>query len=200
MAFSFFFRDLPTLETSVKTMAANTIGRSKIRIWVAGSAMGQEVYTLAILLAEHMGYFTFQNVRIEATDIESEFGKIITQGIYPKAELERIPKEYFVKYFEPIDQSEHYQVVKMLRDRVTFTHHDLLSLRPISESLSLIVCKNVLLHFQPAERIEVFRMFHRSLAPDAVLANENTQKLPTEVSGLFRRISNESQVYQKVEL
>jgi chemotaxis protein methyltransferase CheR len=200
MAFSFFFRDVPTLETAVNVMVAKTIGRSRIRVWVAGCAKGQEVFTLAILLAERMGYFGFQNLRIEATDIEQEFGDIVTKGVYHMSDLERIPPEYFKKYFKPTEKPEHFQVIDSIRQRVTFTHHDLLALRPISEALSLIVCKNVLLHFQPAERIEVFRMFHRSLAPEAVLANENTQKLPGEMTALFRQISNESQVYQKVEI
>jgi len=200
MAFSFFFRDLPTLETSVKTMVANTLGRSRIRVWVAGCAKGQEAFTLAILLAERMGYFGFQNLRIEATDIEKDFGEIVNRGIYHISDLDRIPAEYFKKYFQPADQPEYFQVIDSLRQRITFTHHDLLALCPIAEALSLIVCKNVLLHFQPAERVDVFRMFHKALAPDAVLANENTQKLPPEVSGLFRQISNESQVYQKVEI
>lgn len=200
MAFSFFFRDLPTLETAVQHMVAQTMGRSRIRVWVAGSAKGQEVYTLAMLLAEKMGYFSFQNLRLEATDIEAEFGEIIRRGIYPKAELERIPQQYFDRYFQPAEQEGYFQVIEPIRRRVTFTPHDLLSLDPIGDGFSLIVCKNVLLHFQPAERVEVFKMFHRSLATDSILANEHTQKLPPEVVPLFQQVASDAQVYRKVAL
>ncbi len=200
MAFSFFFRDLPTLETAAKNMIANTLGRSRVRVWVAGCAMGQEVYSLAIILAENMGYFGFQNLTIDATDIEADFRPIIERGIYSRGDLERIPHQYFEKYFHPTEDPEKFQVVDRLRERVTFHLHDLLSLEPITEGLSLIICKNVLLHFQPEERVEVFRMFHRALAPGGYLANENTQKLPPEVSSLFIQIAPDTQVYKANEL
>jgi chemotaxis protein methyltransferase CheR len=200
MAFTFFFRDLPTLESAVDLMVARTMGRSKIRVWVAGCAMGQEVYTLAILLAEKMGYFAFQNLTIEATDIEAGFGEIVRQGRYPRQELERIPDHFRARYFTDTDSPDHLQVVEPLRRRVVFHHQSLLDLQPIGDGLSLIVCKNVLLHFQPDERVQVFRMFHRALAAEAILANENTQKLPAEVGTLFEQLCPDAQVYRRREL
>jgi len=161
--------------------------------------MGQEVYTLALLLAEQMGYFSFQNLRIEATDIENDFGEIILKGVYHKTDLERIPPFYFNKYFQPAEAPDHFQVIEPVRRRISFTHHDLLSLKPIGEGLNLIVCKNVLLHFQPHERVDVFRMFHKCLTAHGILANENTQKLPPEIVPLFEQISGDTQVYRKVE-
>ena len=82
------------------------------------------------------------------------------------------------KYFEPADKPGHLRVVERLRSRVFFQYHDLLSLKPVGVDYCLIVCKNVMLHFQYPERVEVFRMFHQALAPGGYLANENTQKLP----------------------
>ena len=198
MGFSFFFRDLPILETAVDEFMKATAGRSRIHVWVAGCAMGQEVYTLAMLMAEKMGHFAFQNVSIKATDLEASFQPIVEKAVYPAEILARIPDSYREKYFEPADEPGHERVVEKVRQRVTFTHHDILSLRPITEALSLIVCKNVLLHFQPQERIEVFRMFHRALGPGGVMANENTQKLPAEIKPLFEQVSGDVNVYRKV--
>ncbi|MEI8376743.1 MAG: CheR family methyltransferase [Planctomycetota bacterium] len=62
----------------------------------------------------------------------------------------------------------------------------------------LIVCKNVMLHFQYPERVEVFKMFHQALAPGGYLANENTQKLPQEVSHLFTQVVPDAQLYKKI--
>ena len=42
-------------------------------------------------------------------------------------------------------------------------------------------------------------MFHKTLSRNGILANENTQKLPEEAKGLFHQISNDSQVYRKIE-
>lgn len=200
MAFSFFFRDLPTIELAVDLMIAQSQGQSKVRVWDAGCAKGQEVYTLAIVLAEKMRHFSFQNVRIDATDIEAEFGDIVRNAVYHKKDLERLPPGILEKYFESTDKNDHMRVIEKVRSKVTFHHHDILKLSPITEGLSLIVCKNVLLHFQQSERIQVFKMFHRSLASGGILANENTQKLPAELSGYFEQIQPNCQVYKKLEV
>ena len=70
MAFTFFFRDSHSLELAVDHVTPTLAGRARSRIWDAGCATGQEVYTLAILLAERMGTFGFRNIRIDATDID----------------------------------------------------------------------------------------------------------------------------------
>jgi chemotaxis protein methyltransferase CheR len=200
VAFTFFFRDQHVLDLIVKHAGPSLAGRSRARVWDAGCAMGPEPYSLAILLAESMGYFAFNNLRIDASDLDDcgLFGPIISQGTYPWEELERVPAELFQKYFEPAGEKR-FKIVDRVRSRLTFHRHDLLSLKPIGEDYNLIVCKNVLLHLQPAERVEVFKMFHGALAPDGFLATEQTQKLPAEVGALFRQVVSDGQVFQKVE-
>lgn len=200
MAFTFFMRDQPTLEHAAEYMIRYASGRSRIKVWDAGCALGQETWTMAMILAERMNQFGFKNLRIDATDYDSanNFGDIVTAAVYPADELQRTPPELFNKYFEPADKPGHYRAVSLLRDRVTFRYHDLLSLKPVGSDYCLIVCKNVMLHFQYAERVEVFRMFHQALAPGAYLATENTQKLPQEVSHLFAQVVPDAQLYKKI--
>lgn len=203
MAFTFFFRDTQTLDQAAKVMIPEVAGRSRIRIWDAGCAMGPEPYTLAIILAEAMGNFSFKNVAITATDIDETdtFGKIIEEGVYPEDELKRIPENIFQKYFEPAaDRKGYFRVSDVIRNRVQFQKHNLLTLNSIGTGFSLIVCKNVLLHFQPAERIEVFKMFHNSLAADGLLATENTQKMPEELKDYFVQVVPDAQLFRKVEV
>ncbi|MFA7348935.1 MAG: CheR family methyltransferase [Desulfurivibrionaceae bacterium] len=201
MAFTFFMRDQPTLEHAVDQMIPYASGRSKIKIWDAGCALGQETYTLAMILAERMNRFGFKNVRIDATDHDSanRFGEVVSEAIYHGDELRRTPANLLGKYFEPAAKPGHYRVRDELRSRVRFRYHDLLSLTPAENDYCLVVCKNVLLHFQPKERVEVFRMFHRALAPGGYLTTENTQKLPGEVAGLFTQVVPDAQVYKKTE-
>ncbi|MFZ2958679.1 MAG: CheR family methyltransferase [Candidatus Ozemobacteraceae bacterium] len=203
MAFTFFFRDLHTLEHLVNALVPTVAGRSVIRIWDAGCAMGPEVYTLAMLLAEKMGYFSFKNLRIEASDLDEQdqFGPIVCSGAYPDAELQRIPPDFFSKYFVSCDDRPGFsRLIDHVRTRVFFRKHNLLSLEPIGDSFSMILCKNVLLHFTPAERIEVIQVFHKSLAPQGFFAMEQTQPLPDELAGYFRRVVPDAQLYQKIEL
>ena len=200
MAFTFFMRDQPTLEHAADHMIPYASGRSRIKIWDAGCALGQETYTIAMIFAEKMNPFGFKNLRIDATDYDSanNFGEIVTAATYANDELQRTPAELLGKYFEPAEKPGHSRVKPILRERINFQYHDLLSLRPAGQDYCLIVCKNVLLHFQYAERVEVFKMFHRALAPGGYLANENTQKLPSEVAHLFTQVVPDAQVYKKV--
>ncbi len=200
MAFTFFFRDLHTIELTVKHLLPFISGRNKVKIWDAGCAMGPEPYTIAIVLAENMGRFAFRNIVFDATDIDESdtFGKIVTEGIYPEDELKRIPADIFSKYFAPADKPGHFIIDETVRTRMQFRKHDLLSFQSIGEDYSLIVCKNVLLHFHPDQRIEVIKMFHQSLAPGGYFMSEQTQKLPDELSHLFTKVADDAQLYKKI--
>jgi chemotaxis protein methyltransferase CheR len=91
------------------------------------------------------------------------------------------------------------EIVPELRAKVAFSQHDLLSLVPIREGLSLIVCKNVLLHFDESQRISVLRMFHQALQPGGTLVMEHTQKLPDMLAPFFQQVAPYAQVYRRLE-
>jgi chemotaxis protein methyltransferase CheR len=200
MAFTFFFRDLPVLEYAVDATLKLALGRLRIKVWDAGCALGQEPYTLAILFAERMGDMGFNTLYLDATDYDSEnnFGDIVTAAEYKTEELQRIPAEIFKKYFEPAPgKPEYHKVIDRIRNRVFFKYNDLLQLQPVGSDYSLIVCKNVLLHFSYEQRIEVLKMYHRSLAPGGYFATENTQKIPSEINHLFEQVTPDAQLFRK---
>lgn len=201
MAFTYFFRDMHTLELAVKHVVPYIAGRSKVRVWDAGCAMGPEPYSLAIMFAENMGRFAFRNFRIDATDVDGSnlFEVIISRGVYHKDDLKRIPQHLFMKYFEPGGEPDYFKLISGIRDKVFYRKHDLLSLQPVGDGYSMVLCKNVLLHFQKAERVEVIKMFHGALAPGGFLAMEQTQKLPYEVTHLFEPVVADARIFRKIE-
>jgi chemotaxis protein methyltransferase CheR len=200
MAFTFFFRDLTVLDLIANHVIPDLSGFSKIRIWDGGCAMGPEPYSLAMIIAEKMGHFAFRNVRIDATDIDEQevFGKTIEEGTYPEDQVKRIPPDIFSKYFVPAADGYH-RIVDKIRESVHFQRHDLRSLKPIGTGYHLILCKNVLLHLQPEERVEVIKMFHSALAPGGYFATEQTQKIPDKIAHLFSQVSPEGQLFKKLE-
>ena len=202
MAFTFFFRDLQVLEIAIDHVAPELAGRSRPKIWDAGCAMGPEAYTLAIMLAGRFGQFAFRNLRIDATDIDEtgQFEDIVRQAVYPGGELERMPPGVLERYFEPDGAAGAYRLAERIRASVRFQQHDLLSLREVDSGFSLVVCKNVLLHFSHAQRVEVIRMFHRALGPGGYFVTEHTQKLPAEAAGLFEQVVPHGQLFRKVEV
>ncbi len=227
MAFTFFFRDAQTLELAIDDALPSLQGRAFIHVWDAGCAHGPEPYTLAILLRERMSDYIFRNVHIHATDIDSSFAAQVHSGVFAEPEVKRVPGEVLRKYFRPAGKqggsphlceapsapfrqtgtvpvfpaaaSGFVEVVPELRAKIAFWQHDLLSLVPVREGLSLIVCKNVLLHFDESQRIEVLRMFHRALQPGGTLVMEHTQKLPDALAPFFQQVAPHIQVFRRVE-
>ena len=199
MAFTYFFRDLQTLEQMVEYALPSLKNRRQISVWDAGCAHGPEPYTIAILLRENMGHFMFRNTRIYATDIDisNQFGKVIEEGVYPDEEIKRIPDEIRLKYFRESGRPGHFQIADELRSCVRFHRSDLLDLQPICTDIGLIVCKNVLLHFQDAQRVDVIRMYHNALQDNGFLMMEQTQKMPSELEDLFDQVVPNAQLFKK---
>lgn len=201
MAFTYFFRDLQTLE-AIRDHALPDLKTKKfINIWDAGCAMGQEPYSLSMILNESMGYMYFRNVRILATDLDGSnlFEEIIAKASYPEEQIQRVPKGLFSRFFSPDDVKGYYKLNEEIRRSVTFKKHDLLTLIPPESGFGLIMCKNVLLHFTEAQRLHVLQMFHEALLEGGYLALEQTQKLPSEAKSLFEPIVSNAQIFKKIK-
>jgi chemotaxis protein methyltransferase CheR len=201
MAFTFFFRDEQILSLAVQNLVPLCMGRSSVHILNAGCAMGMETYTFAILLAESMGKFALRNVKIHAIDIDNEnvdFGKTVTDGIYHKDHLQRIPPDLFHKYFSATEKNDYFIVNEDLRNLISFQKYDLLSLKPLRNDYSLIICKNVLLHFNYQQRIEVLTMYHQMLLNGGLLVMENTQSMPAELYPKFKKMVDYAQLHEKI--
>jgi chemotaxis protein methyltransferase CheR len=201
MAFTYFFRDLTALNAIKEHVIPELRKHRYIAVWDAGCAMGPEPYSLAIIFKENLGYYEFKRLKIYATDLDEEshqFGKIIAEGIYPEESVKRIPGEIFAKYFSPNNKPGYFKIADEIIRCVSFQKNDLRSLQPIRDNFGLILCKNVLLHLQESERINVIKMFHKSLAPGGFFATEQTQKMPEKTAYLFRQVTPSVQLFQKV--
>ncbi len=203
MAFTFFFRDTQTLRLAIEHVHPYIQSRSRITIWSAGCAQGQEPYTFAILLREMIGPYLFRNTRIYATDLDQydQYGRIIAEGRYPVRDLERIPPDIFARYFRTDPQDPDFCIIAdEIKAAVEFQKHDLLTGESIRSGVHLIICKNVLLHFSPGERLRVWDMFWQSLEEGGFMLHEHTQKLPDELNGRFEQIVMNAQIFRKKEI
>ncbi|MFW5663348.1 MAG: CheR family methyltransferase [Bacteroidota bacterium] len=200
MAFTFFFRDRHTLEQLVKVhLAANPEGN--IKVWDAGCAMGPEPYTFAIILSMNLGNEEYKKrVKIYASDIDetSNFEETVKKGIYPYSDLSRMPENVLEEYFHPAGMDGFYKINDFILSSMDYQRHDLLTLEPIDKDFDIIICKNVLLHFQPDQRIEVIKMFQRVLKPGGLLVTEQTQKMPDQCSGLFDKTVTDANIFRKI--
>jgi chemotaxis protein methyltransferase CheR len=201
MAYTSFFRDTDALNGISDTVIPALAHWRSIRVWDAGCATGEEPYTLAILFASKLRPFPFRNLDILATDYEEssfpQFAEQIGKAQYSRKDIFWVPPDYRDRYFLPTENPEVFQLASDLRERVRYLQHDLLTLVPPETGQSLIVCKNVLMHFSPENQVRVLEMFFQSLTPGGYLALDGSQRLPEVFADRFRRISPGIPLYQK---
>lgn len=199
MVLTYFFKDLHTLEAIRDYVIPELKTKEYVDIWYAGCNMGQEVYSLSMILNQSMGEMNFRNVRILATDIDRRnlFKDIINKASYPEEQVWKIPKGIFSRYFSLDDQPGYYRLNKEIRESVTYKNHSLLSLIPPRVDFGLILCKMILFNYSEEERTAVFKMIYDALIDGGFLALEQEESLPDAVKCLFEPVITNSRLFRK---
>ena len=171
-----------------------------IKIWVAGCATGEEVYSIAILLKEEG---LLSRSLIYATDINQHSLHMAKTGIYPMDLLKAYTTNY-LKSGGQKDFSEYYVAQynaalfdKSLRDNVVFAPHNLASDQSFNE-FQLILCRNVLIYFNQELQNKVMNLFYDSLCMFGILGLGNKESLLfTDKQRRFDAIDQKQKVFIK---
>lgn len=163
-----FFRETAQFDYLSSTLLPKikaTKKEKKMRCWSAGCSSGEEAYSLAITLKEALD--STWDIKVLATDINSEKLKVGMAGEYPKEAMTSIPKKWREKYFKPQGAAgnERYCVVPDLRKKVVFRLMNLLSEEDLPPTIrvDLIFCRNVFIYMSAEARQKVLNHFHRRL-------------------------------------
>jgi chemotaxis protein methyltransferase CheR len=171
------------------------------RIWVAGCSTGEEVYSLAILLAEHDLY---DRTRIYATDINQLAVDQARHGVYPLDRMQEYTENY-IKADGKRSFSEYYVAAydgalfdAALGENVVWAQHNLAQESGFNE-FQVIFCRNVLIYFDKELQNKVQRLFYESLTRFGTLclgskesmrfsAYEDSYEVVDPEAKIFRRI------------
>ena len=159
-----FFRD----SDSFDALGAHALGEfavdrgeEPIRVWVPGCATGEEAYSIAILLMEHLGdQIAERRVQIFATDVSDTAIEQARSGTYPLSIAADVSPERLERFFTRVDGG--HRVSKILRDMCVFARHDVARDPPLSR-LDLVVCRNVLIYLDAALQKRLVSLFHYAL-------------------------------------
>ena len=191
-----FFRDPPLFEklkySVVYKIIEQTPQSESIRVWSAGCSTGEEAYSLAILFMEAMEDMqTFRNVKIFATDVDTRAIEKAGKGVFGDNIIEDVSIDRLSRFF--IRENDKYRVIKKIRQMIIFAPHNIVSDPPFCK-LDLIVCRNVMIYFQPVLRRRLFAIFHTALKNGGYLFLGKSESA-NEYTSLFKPVSGTERIY-----
>ena len=173
-----------------------------LKVWIAGSSTGEEVYSMAILFKEEGLY---DRTIFYATDINPEALAAAEAGVYA---IDRIRKftENHQKSGGRSSLSDYYTAAygravfdKTLRERVVFSDHSLVTDAVFAE-MHLISCRNVMIYFDRPLQDRAIGLFHESLARKGFLGlgSKESLRFSSHVGGFNDFVASEK-IYQRRE-
>ena len=166
-------------------LAART--NRRLRIWSAACSSGQEAYSIAMLLDQHLpaGW----DYEIVATDISTQMLERVRTGRYSQVEVNRgLPATSLVRYFTRAGRD--WEIAERLRQRVTVKHLNLAAPYLGLGTFDVIWLRNVLIYFDAETKADILRRMLPMLAPDGYLllgSSETTLDLPAELAAAWQR-------------
>jgi len=174
--------------------------RSFIKIWHAGCATGEEVYSMAILFKEEGLY---EKTQIYATDLSQEAIKQAKEGVYSIDNIKQYTSNYqkagglasFADYYTA--RYDNAIMKGALKKKVVFSDHNLVTDGAFGE-MDLILCRNVLIYFSRDLQNRVFRLFRDSLCGGGFLCLGSKESIRfSECSDDFEDVVTKEKIYRK---
>jgi len=163
------------------------------RVWVAGCATGEEVYSLAILLQELTSRDGQRPFKIFATDVHHGSLEWATRGLYEADAVANVSPERLERHFTTRGGS--YQVVPELRQAVVFARHNVIKDAPFTR-IDFVSCRNMLIYFQPAAQQKVLSLFHFALNRGGVVLL-GPSETPGHLIHDFETVNQHWRIYRK---
>jgi two-component system CheB/CheR fusion protein len=168
----------------------------ELKMWIAGCATGEEVYSMAIMIAEQLhGNYKDIQVKLFATDIDSAALIQAGKAIYKPGALKNVSAERLEKYFTK--EGEHYKVNGAIRKMVIFAKHDLVKNPPYC-NMHFISCRNLLIYMTPVLQNKIFSMLLFGLKKDGYLFLGSSEN-PMPILKNLEVIHKKWKIYKNLE-
>jgi len=206
---SSFFRNplvFEFLNMKIKTELIQTKGKVNdniLRIWSAGCSFGEEPYSIAIILNElnRTEGISIQS-KIFATDIDKNALERASEGIYNMNHICEVKHNVFNKYFTKVEEQN--KLSSEIKNMVKFSFHDLLDKKhkvppeSIFGGFDIVLCRNVLIYFEPAYQKIIFKKLYNSLNKNGYLVLGESEVPAKEYKHKLLRENINCKIYRKV--
>lgn len=172
-----------------------------VMIWIAGCSTGEEVYSLAILLAEEGLY---SKCRIYATDMSHAVLRKARDGIFPLSAMREYTNNYHmaggVNEFSDYYTAQYDNVIfsSALKKNLVFSEHNLATDGSFNE-FQVILCRNVMIYFNKDLQARVHNLLYDSLSMFGVFGIGNKESLKfTPRAEFYEHLNESDKLYRKV--
>lgn len=144
----------------------------KLRIWSAGCATGEEAYSIAMVVNDTLKEAGNWDIKILASDIDTDALKSARNGSYTRRDVEKIPSEYLKRYFVGGSGQDKglYTANDELKKHIVFRRLNFIGAEfPFKSPVDIIFCRNVMIYFDSQFKETLIETFYRLLEKDGFL-------------------------------
>ena len=166
-------------EQWLEPLAADARATRRVRIWSAGCSTGEEPYSIAMTVLETLPHPAGWDVRILATDLDSEVLQRARNGAYAPERTAGLSRERLARFFieRPAGRTTVHQVTPELASLVTFKQLNLMHPLPMKGPLDVIFCRNVVIYFDKDTQRDLFVRFSLLQRPGDLLFLGHSESL-----------------------
>lgn len=173
-------------------------GPSRIRVWSAGCASGEETYSVAALFhlyaADRGELGLLPRVEILGTDVDRRSLEAAERGEFEERDFNETPPAWRTRYFAP---DPPFTVDPALRRLVRFKRHDMLREPAPRDVNDLIICRNAIIYFDRPSQERLFEMFYAALTPGGFLVLGKVETLFGRAREMFEPVDGRERIFRR---
>jgi chemotaxis protein methyltransferase CheR len=178
--------------------SARATGNRRLRIWSAGCSSGEEPYTIAVVLKREIRDLSSYDVRILATDIDTDVLGKAARGEFAMSTIDEVPKSYqsFFSQTRGDGATEKVSMDEDVKSLITFRRLNLMDAWPFRGHFDAIFCRNVMIYFDGPTKAKLIDRFTQQIRPGGWLYIGHSESLIGAHPGLQ---SVGRTIYRRVE-
>ena len=193
-----FFRDPKIFEALQRDVIPRLFegkgANDEVRVWVPGCSTGEEAYTIAILLKEHVRKVDSRiKLQIFASDIDEHGLELARTGRFPGTIAKDVPEALLERYF--LHEDGTYRIMSGVRETCLFAAHNVLRDPPFSR-LDLISCRNLLIYLNTETQNRLIPLFHYALREGGYLLLGSSEGIGRH-SSLFSVLDKTNRIFKR---
>lgn len=194
-----FFREshhFDHLQQAITQHISRHPNQKRLRIWSCASSSGPEPYSIAMVARKAMERASHWDIKILATDIDTNMLATASAGEYPEDMADKIPAQYKQFISSSGRDSGKVQMSPALRELISFKPLNLLERWPMKGPFEFVFCRNVVIYFDKATQRKLFDRIADLMTPDGFLYIGHSENL-FNVSDRFKSVGRT--IYQRIK-